>query len=359
MKILHFDMGREWRGGQRQCMLLHIGLLERGVESCLVCRQDGEFSKKDIKNMQTTKFGGEISPITYKKFKAIINEIKPDIVHSHEAASLTPLLLAKLTGGKYQLVNTRRVDFSVNKNFISLKKYKNKQVNIVAVSDGIKNVLINDGIPAEDIRVIHSCTTPIKPVSGTAVADAKKLLGIEKDALVFGTVANFSPHKDYHTLLNAYKIYLSKANALSNLLLVGDGPLFDEIKYEAKVLGLANSVIFTGFRTDVPLMLSCMDIFVVSSYLEGLNTSIIDAFFLSKPAVATNTGGIPELVEDGVTGYLSPVRNPQIFADKMLQLANEPDKRKLFGKTAYKKAQGFTDNVMIEKYLKYYEELLA
>jgi glycosyltransferase involved in cell wall biosynthesis len=358
MKILHVDMGKEWRGGQRQCALLHQGLLHRGIESILLCNSTGELARRGLQNVITTGFHGEVSPLSIANFNRVIKEVKPDIIHSHEASSLTPLLILRAFGKDYKLINTRRVDFSVKKNPISLYKYKNKYVHIVAISEGVKKILVKDGISPDNIDIIYSGTpTPAKP-SEAEVAKAKQELGLNDADIVLGTVANFSPHKDIPTMLKAYAIYTSKFPK-TKLLMVGDGPLMGMVRAEAYRLAIRDRVVFTGFRTDIPTMMSCMDIFVVSSKEEGLNTSIIDAMHLARPVVATNAGGIGELVTDGVTGLLVEPQDYIALADKLEKLSADIELRKKFGDNAVEKASAFTDNVMVDKYGSFYGRLMA
>ncbi len=141
MKILHIDTGKEWRGGgQRQALFLHEGLLESGINSILICNQAGQLCKKDVQNIYPLAFKGEADLHFLSELKNIIKHEKPDIVHTHDAHSLTPpALFASVTTGGFKLINTRRVDFSINKGFVSRKKYNNAKVNrVVAISNAIK-----------------------------------------------------------------------------------------------------------------------------------------------------------------------------------------------------------------------------
>jgi glycosyltransferase involved in cell wall biosynthesis len=297
-------------------------------------------------------FHGEINPVDlFRIYKAIkLNKI--DIVHSHEAHSLTPLLILKMLGASFKLVHTRRVDFNIKSKF----KYINKHINLVAISQGVKRVLTDDGVDPKKIDIIYSGTPAVAKPSQDDVAEAKHKLGLDNVAMVFGTVANFSPHKDLPTMLRAYEQY-RKRNGGSKLLMVGDGPLMAETASEAKRLKIEDDIIFTGFRTDVATLVSCMDIYLVSSEREGLNTSIIDAMHLARPVIATDAGGIGELVEDNVTGYLVHTKDYEDFAKRMEFM--DWDKRKTFGENAAIKAECFTDAAMVDGYIKLYKRLLS
>lgn len=358
MLILHVDTGKEWRGGQRQALLLHEGLLKRHISSCLLCRKGGIFSGKNIANSTPIDFAGEISPSSLLSLRKKIKELKPDIVHSHDAHSLTPLIFLKMMGHSFKIVHTRRVDFSIRKNFTSIHKYRNKYVNLVSVSKGIKDVLVKDGIGENNILIIHDGVPKIQTPPVERINDVKKSLGLNGDGYVLGNVASLASHKDHINLLRAFKVFNDRFPN-SKLLIAGQGECLGEITAERSSLKLEDKVILTGFRTDIDVLMHCFDMFVMGSYLEGLNTSIIDAMSIGLPVVATDTGGIPELVEDGVTGYLAPPRNSEALGGKMVELITQPDKMKTFGINGAEKAKLFTDDTMTEKYIELYKEILA
>ncbi|MBZ4643312.1 MAG: glycosyl transferase [Deferribacteraceae bacterium] len=315
MKILHVDTGKEWRGGQRQALLLHKGLLENGFESYLVANSKGELINKFDKNILPFDFKGEVNPLSILNLTKIINKIKPDIVHSHDAHSLTPLVIIKMLGKDFKLLHTRRVDFSIKKNIFSAIKYTNKYVDkVIAISEAVKNILINDGVDNSKIEVIYSGVEFKNPDDYNCPEDLKKIL---EGYFVIGCIANFADHKDHKTLIKAFdKAY--EENKKIKLLLVGDGPLFNEVVDFAKTLPCFSNIIFTGFRDDVYSCLKCMDVFAMTSKEEGLCTSIIDALSFGIPVVATKVGGIPEIVKDGVNGYLAEVKNSSKIAELFL-----------------------------------------
>ena len=101
---------------------------------------------------------------------------------------------------------------------------------------------------------------------------------------------------------------------------------------KARMLGVKNRVIFTGFRKDIPEILSALDMFVLPSHLEGLCTSLMDAMYMKVPVVATTAGGIPEVIEHGKTGLLVPPKNTVALAEAVIQLLSDEDMRKSFAR---------------------------
>jgi glycosyltransferase involved in cell wall biosynthesis len=125
----------------------------------------------------------------------------------------------------------------------------------------------------------------------------------------------------------------------------------------ARSLGITERVTFTGFRTDALDLLRAFDVFAMSSYLEGLGTSIMDAQALGVPVVATRTGGIPELVEDGVTGLLSPPRDPEAFARTILRILEDDGLRAACAGAAREQSYRYDYRTMVYKTLDVYRDL--
>ncbi|MEC9491595.1 glycosyltransferase family 4 protein [Flexistipes sp.] len=360
MKVLHIDTGSEWRGGQRQALLLHEGLLENGVESYLSGNESGKLMKKCKKNCLPYTYKGEINPISVINLKKIIKYVKPDIVHSHDAHSLTPPLILKYLGFEYKLVHTRRVDFHIKNSLMSRWKYNNKNIDsLVAISDAVKNILISDGIkrPVEKIYSGLDRNFVVK-FSDNKKNDLRRKLDINPGDFVIGSVGNFVPHKDFETLIRAFKlIYDEKKNV--KLLLVGDGELLNDMKKLSEKLNISASVIFTGYAENVGELMNIMDLYAATSQEEGLNTSVIEAMMHGLPVVATKAGGLPELVKDNYNGYLCNVKDYKGVADKSVILLNNKEKMQRFSLNSLEISEEYGDKNMNEKYKNLYQKILS
>ncbi len=357
MKILHIDTGKEWRGGQRQAFLLHKTLLENEIESYLAANSKGKLAKKNTENIISLAYRNEIDLIYVKNLLNIIKKNQIDIIHSHDAHSLTPSILCCVFQPKLKLIHTRRVDFSIDKSVVSKLKYSNKYVTkIVAISDAIKNILIKDGIKLEKIIKIYSGVPQPKIFDKNKIDKLKKQLDVIGHKVIC-CVANFAGHKDHKTLLKAFEIVNSQISNVK-LLLVGDGPLFQETKDFAESLAGKDKIIFTGYREDVYDLIYLSNIFCITSKEEGLCTSVIDALNCGKPVVATKAGGIPELVEDNHNGYLCEIGNFNEIAKKILNLFNDNNKAAFFSKNAIEKGKKFSDTEMTEKYIDLYKKII-
>ncbi len=177
---------------------------------------------------------------------------------------------------------------------------------VYTVSEDMKRKVVRGGTPAQRIRVIHTGIDLSSLRSGESPKRARAALGIPDDAIVVGTVSRLSREKGHHHLLRAAARLRERYPRL-HLLILGNGPLRDELEALAKRLGIAERVHFTGFFADLPLALSMMDVFALPSILdEGFPTAVIEAEAAGLPIVASDIGGTRETLLPERTGLLVP-----------------------------------------------------
>jgi len=299
---------------------------------------------------------GEWDLVSVLKLAGIIKKFSPDIIHAHDAHAHTILLLASLIGKKRPLVISRRVDFSTVHSLFSRWKYQTSRIcKIITVSKSIKKVLLRDGIPEKKIAVVYS-GIPLKDISKIKAPFIRQKLSIPKKAKILGCIANFADHKDHYTLLRVFKSLAEKRKDFY-LVLVGNGPLYQKIKTECGLLSCGNRIIFTGYQKDIYPYLMHFDIFVLTSYLEGLCTSLIDSLMLGVPIVASKSGGIPEIVQDGENGFLVEAGDISGFHEKILQLLENKNMYDAFREKCFLSAHNFSIKNTIANTLKIYKEI--
>ncbi len=138
------------------------------------------------------------------------------------------------------------------------------------------------------------------------------------------------------------------------MIIVGEGPMRLELDRLAKEIKVEDMVFFLGFREDVPRILASLDLFVLSSYLEGLGSSILDAMACRLPVVATQVGGIPEVVIPGETGLLVPPRNSKALANAIIKIYENKEMALSLGKKGYElvhkkySAEGMAAKIIVE-----------
>jgi glycosyltransferase involved in cell wall biosynthesis len=181
------------------------------------------------------------------------------------------------------------------------------------------------------VRIIHNGVET--SLFTGADGDLKAQLGLHEHELVVGILAALRPEKDHETFLRAASL-VSERNSSARFIIVGDGPRKAALEVLAEELGIQDRVIFTGARSDVAAVLAIMDVFVLSSFTECFPMALLEAMASSRPAVCTAVGGIPELLHDGVTGYLVPPRDPTALAERLSSLLESGHQRHQFGAAA-------------------------
>ena len=354
MKVVHVDSARTWRGGQNQVLQTALGMARRGHEVKLACRAAGELEARAREHgldVVPLAFGGDIAPGATWGLRRLLRRFAPDVVHVHDPHAVSAGVLAawRMPG---RLVATRRVDFHL-RNALSVTKYT-RCARVLAVSRAIDRVLRDDGLPPELIRVVHEGVPDREPRSGGREALAGA--GIPADARLIGNVAALTDHKDHATLLDAFDI-VSRADERAWLAIAGDGELRGPLEEKRRALGLERCV-FLGFRRDLDALIPAFDVFCLASHMEGLGTSLLDAMCFRRPIVATEAGGIPDAVEHGLNGLLSPVRDAPRLAAHLLAVLGDPEGAAALGAAGRLRfEERFTTDRMVDATLAVYGEV--
>jgi len=166
------------------------------------------------------------------------------------------------------------------------------------------------------------------------------------------------PHKGQRYLIDAF-VDVVRVLPDARLVILGQGELHESLAQQVHHLGLDKHVLLPGFRTDVLSLMKTVDIFVMSSVMEGLGTSLLDAMACARPIVATDTGGIPEVVVHEDTGLLVPPRDPGALADALLTLLRDETLARAYGAAGYERVhRRFSVEHMVRNTVSAYEDLL-
>ena len=213
--------------------------------------------------------------------------------------------------------------------------------------------------PAEKFTVIHSGVdlARLRPDSARAAA-TRATLGISAEAMVLATVGRLTAVKGQETLIRAIAKCLRQGEKLY-LLILGEGELRNDLEALSAELGIAEAVHFLGWRPDVASVIDACDIFCLPSLNEGMGKAIVEAITMGKPVVASDVGGIPDLVVPGENGILVPPGDSDALAEAILNLRDHPEMRVRMGEEGKKKALGYGVESMIHKIDGLYAGLLA
>lgn len=362
IRVLHIDTERGWRGGQQQAAYLFEGMRDRGYHTAFVCKQASKFERYCIeKNLPYMSLGmrSELDVRSAYRIARICKRHQFNILHLHSAHALALGLLARALLSGVKLVAVRRVDFHSKKNLFSATKYRHKYLDkIVCISDAIKDVLIEEGVPADKLLTIHSGVDFGRYRNISLPSDFRQQEGLPKDHIIVGTIAAIAGHKDYPNLLKAARIVLDRHDA-TTFCAIGDGKDREKIKNLAIDLNLGDRFLFKGHREDIGEFLKSFDIFVLASKLEGMGTSILDAQSVGLPVVASRTGGIPEIITDGFNGILVPPQDELALANAILNLIENKELRRRIGESALENRKEFDISVTVERNIALYQQLLS
>ena len=337
-------------------LLTARGMAARGHDVTLVCQSRGALAGRARAaglDVRETPFGGDLAPGAVVALRAALREIRPEVVQLHDPHAVAAGLLACRLAGRPPAVATRRVDFALRG---ALSRWKYAACGrVVAVSEAIAGVLRRDGVPPDRLRVVYEGVPDRPPRPGGR--DALRELGISGEAPVVGNVAALTGHKDHATLLAAAARVLARRPE-TRFVIVGEGELEPSLAAQARALGLEGRCVFAGFRNDLDRLVPAFTVFCLSSHMEGLGTSLLDAMSFAVPIVATAAGGIPEAVSDGITGRLVPPRDPDALATTLVEALESPERRAAWGAAGCRRfEERFTADRMVETTLAVYREL--
>lgn len=294
-----------------------------------------------------------INPVVGMHIRWICQRLKISHVHVHDSHSHTfAVLAASLFGNRVPIIIHRRVDFPIGQSKLSLWKYNHKKVGaIICVSNFVRELIIPKLKNPDLAKVVHD---------GVDLKKNKKVKHSKKSAhakLRIGNVAAIAPHKDYFTFVRTAENLLNDDLDAHFLIIGGDGGEEVAVRNLIAERGLSEDIEMMGFRKDVLKLLSNLDLLLFTSKTEGLGSTLLDAMCLGVPIVATEAGGIPEIIDHEKTGLLAPVGDAEKLAAQVQRILNDNELRKDILSNSKKKVIGFSKKNMAKETLKIYQEI--
>ncbi|HQR36371.1 MAG TPA: glycosyltransferase [Blastocatellia bacterium] len=299
------------------------------------------------------------------KLAGVIRRERPDIIHSQSWSGVDTALAKLLMPGVKLVHSEHGRSYSDLRRQSLMRRMARRGLyhvadSVFAISSEVREFYCGQtGFSAERMQIIPNGIDTRR----IDEADAKGIraeFGIAPDDFVFGTVARLDLTKDTMMLARAFAaIALPRQNPKLKLLIVGDGEQRARLEEFVAMLGLNRIVIFAGMRRDVPRLLRAMDVFALSSVSEGLPLTVLEAMAARLPVVATNVGALPELVEEGRTGFLVPIRHAAAMSDKFEAFLANRRLANILGEAARQKVvREFTMERMLRNYGEMYEAVL-
>ncbi|HKB02895.1 MAG TPA: glycosyltransferase family 4 protein [Gemmataceae bacterium] len=290
-----------------------------------------------------------------------------DLLHTNECGIMTSGLAARLAGVPRVLATYHtqsdydRLAGRLTLGYRLLERATSRLLDqAVAVSEATRQDRIRTAwVPADRVATIHNGidATGFDPLADPA--GARAALGLPADRVLFGAVAQLQVYKGIDILLRAFATVAAR-HPQADLVIAGTGPLRNELEALAGILGLRDRVRFLGFQSDVTRVFAALDVYVLSSQCEALPYALLEAMAAGKPVVATTVGGVPEVIEPSVSGFLVPPDQADELAEALATLAASADLRVRYGHAARKRVETmFDQRASAERTIDLYRQALA
>ncbi|MBT8220876.1 MAG: glycosyltransferase family 4 protein [Bacteroidia bacterium] len=362
MQILHLSSEMTWRGGEQQIAWLIRELNVLTHRSHVFCPKDSVLGNYCINNeipVTQYKKGTGISLPASRKYARLCRSIQPDIVHIHDSNSQTTSLIAwHIWGIKLPLVLSRRVDFPIATNIFSAWKYNHRSIcKIICVSKAIDAIVRPKIRQKEKIVIIHD-GIDVDRFPPHPTRRLRDLIKVDDQTTILGNVAALVDHKDHSTFIKVASL-ISVQNPEAKFVIIGeDLGQKKMLQNLATSLDLSDKIYFLGFRKDIPDLIGDMNVFLFTSKTEGLGSALMDAMAAGLPIVATNAGGIGEIVEHQKSGWIADVGSIEGLAQGVRYVLDNPKKVQNWIASGKAMAQNYSACKMASSTLEVYQNVL-
>jgi glycosyltransferase involved in cell wall biosynthesis len=350
VRIAHLDTAHTLRGGQQALLTLARGLRARGYSQTIVSPAGSALAERAAAEaFPTAPLSGVLA------LRGLLRGF--NIVHAHTARAQNAAFLATMTLPVIR-VATRHVAFKPRHPRVHRLKYALTSDGIIAVSEAVRRTLIAAGIPPGRIEVIPTGVEfPADLPDDRARSAARLDWGFAEDDFVVGHLGAFTHEKGQDVALDAA---LALEGRLPNLRLVlgGEGPLRKSPEIQERVRRLAGRAFLPGFIADRAAFFAALDLFVMPSRSEAWGLAALEAMAYAVPVVASNTGGLPEIVSEGDTGWLVEPGDASALADAIAAAASDPASLRLIGLRARERARRFSIEETAARTEAFYRRLL-
>ena len=301
-----------------------------------------------------------------RRLRSLLRQEQVELVHSHQYTPFFYAAMARWPLRQFPIVFTEHgrhyPDYPRKKRIWANRLLLGRRDRVVGVGRAVREALIvNEGLPAQRVDVIYN-GVDLSPFRSPALRDraaARQELQWNPEEFVIVQVARLDPLKDHLTAVRALaRVRESLPNA--RLVLAGEGPERASIEAEVKKLRLSAHVTMLGQRQDVPRLLAASDLSLLSSRSEGIPLTLIEAMAAGVPVVATNVGGVSEVVEADHTGLLAPAGDEHELAAAVLRVANNTEFTRRMTALAQRRVfDHFSEDRMHAAYARVYEDSLS
>ena len=371
LQVCHVAVGDLWAGAEVQLKVLLSKLVHKQEFSLSVILFNGGRLEKAIEGLGIpVRVFPESRSGSGKIFLELVREFKKSniqIIHTHKYKdTILAAPAAKLSG----IPHVVRTVHGLREPFAGLQAFKMNLYetiesavhrycvdSIIAVSSQIESKYKAEGQVSRVTCIRNGIDLDGKSVQ-TDRWRTRKELGVDSETCLIGTVGRLTPVKGIPYLLEAARMLL-RHGANMKVLVVGDGSIRQDLMTQTRDLGISENVVFLGHREDTDVLLQALDIFILPSLSEGIPMALLEAMAASRAVVASRVGGIPEIVDDGIEGFLVEPMDVDSLAERCRLLIESPDVAIKMGEQGRKRVErDFSATAMADRVVLVYKELL-
>lgn len=369
IKVLHLISNKTGIGGAEKFLLDMSGEYDSekfSVSYCTVFSEGDNIFLKEIRKRKLDCFEVRGTswvnlPQTVKQLVSFMRREKFDIVHTQLLhGSIVGQLAARIAGVPVRIITRQYTTDCYHRGHKYLDKFDayvaKKATKVIAISNAVRDDLLEQGVSSDNIELIYNGINlePFKTQSKTS--SIRKTF---PDKYLIAFVANLNQRKGHEYLLQAMAELVSQDSDL-HLLLIGEGDLRTRLEALTAQLNIEEHVSFLGYQPDVPALLKEIDLYVHASVLEPLGIAVLEAMAAGKCVIATRVGGVPEIIQDGQTGFLVSPKSATALANAIRHARENVRQTTMIGNAGRKRVeQVFDIQTIARQYQELYESGIA
>lgn len=342
MTIIHIDTGDSFRGGQQALLSLARGLHARGHKQTILSPAGSELAQR------AEAEGISVAALSASGLRG--HAKGADILHAHTGRGQT-LAWAASAGIGVKRVVTRHVAFAPRHPKVHRFKYMNTCDGVIAVSQAVRRVLLASGVPAARIETITTGVEIRDWPDEDSRQQARSAWGLKPSDFAVGHVGAFTHEKGQDVAAEAARLLEARLPEL-RMILAGAGPLRSSLPASSRV-------ILPGDVADPSSLFSALDLFIMPSRSEGWGLAALEAMAFGLPVIASNTGGLAEIVEDRKTGWLIPPADAPALASAIADAFSQRERLREIGRCARRRAEQFSIEETAKRTEEFYLHILS